>query len=282
MIKRVAKYLINLLKYIRSGGFVTVNIAKIDYGTMLAGRNVLITGGSSGFGYAMADKFLSLGADVMITGRNKEKLDKALLQLKSQHGNRVKAMAWDLDKTAEIPDIFTKAIVLGGAFDTFINNAGICRDSKFLESTIEKYDQIMETNLKGLFFLMQEEAKYLERTHTYGKIINTTSVCGIIPSFDAYHASKWGANCITMGMAKRLAQKGIIVNAIAPGEALTDIKPEFKDARLENNEYCPNHPTQRYIRVEEIAELAAFLASDAANNIVGQVIAVDGGWTVRK
>lgn len=141
----------------------------------------------------------------------------------------------------------------------------------------------MDTNLKGLFFMMQEEANYLESNHIRGKIINITSICGIIPSFDLYNVSKWSANCITMGLAKQLAPKGIIINGIAPGIALTEINMGLKNKyNNDNNEYCGVHPTNRFVRVEEVAELTTFLASDAANNIVGQVIAIDGGTTIRR
>lgn len=149
--------------------------------------------------------------------------------------------------------------------------------------TLEEYNRIMDTNLKGLFFMMQEEANYLENNHIHGKIINITSITGRIPSFEVYHASKWGADCITMGLARKLASKGIIVNGIAPGTAVTDINTAQKiKFDTEKNEYFSVHPTKRFIRVEEVAELATFLASDAANNIVGQIIAIDGGTTIRR
>lgn len=127
--------------------------------------------------------------------------------------------------------------------------------------------------------MMQQEASYLLSKNKEGKIINITSVEGIRTDFNPYSASKWGANDLTCGLAKQLACKGIIINAIAPGVALTDINPKLK-AEAGNNEYFSAHRTRRFTMVEEVAELAVFLASNAANNIVGQVIAVDGGWTL--
>lgn len=243
---------------------------------------MLVTGGSSGFGYAIAEKFLEEGARVVITGRNAGKLERAEANLKKLGGSHVRSMVWDLDNTEEIPSLFRKALQICDGIEIFVNNAGVCNETKHLGYTPEEYDRVMGTNLKSLFFMMQEESRYLETQHMHGKIINITSICGRIPLFDIYHTSKWGADCITMGLARQLAAKGIIINGIAPGTAVTDIDMALKRrcSHDPSNEYCAAHPSGRFVRVEEVAELAAFLASDAANNIVGQVIAIDGGWSI--
>lgn len=283
MIKRFITYIRNFIRYIKFGGLIEVNISQISYGSILKDKKILITGGSSGFGYAIAEKFLKEGASVIITGRNIEKLKIAENNLKKIDSNRITSIAWDLNDIKNLPSLFHKAIQIYSKIDIFINNAGVWSAPMYPHYSLEDYNRIMDTNQKGLFFLMQEEANYLENNHIRGKIINITSICGIIPSFDLYNASKWSANCITMGLAKQLAPKGIIINGIAPGIALTEINMGLKNKyKNDNNEYCGVHPTNRFVRVEEVAELTTFLASDAANNIVGQVIAIDGGTTIRK
>lgn len=260
-----------------------VRVSQIVQGSTLKGRKALVTGGSGGFGYAIAEKFLKEGARVVvITGRDAGKLGKAEANLKNIGEGRVHSMVWDLDNTEEMPFLFRRALQICGGIDLFVNNAGVYSTSMYPNYTSEEYDRVMGTNLKGLFFMMQEEARYMETQGIQGKIINISSICGRIPSFNIYHTSKWGADCITMGLARQLAAKGIIINSIAPGAANTDINMALKRrcSHDPGNEYWAAHPTGRFVRVEEVAELAAFLASDAANNIVGQVIAIDGGWSI--
>jgi len=285
MLSKVISYTKNFIKYIRRGGVVYTSISVIERGETSKGKTALITGGSSGFGYAIAKKLLSEGANVIITGRNPDKLNHAVKTLmcnSSSHNNynNVKSLQMDLEDINVINDRFKEALSLFGKIDIFINNAGTWCNQVFLNIDESSYDRLLDTNLKGLFFLMQNEACYMKENGIQGKIINTTSVEGIRSGFTPYSASKWGANNLTIGLAKELAQYGITVNAIAPGIALTEINQELKKISGDN-EYCPEHRTSRYVKVEEVAELAAFLVSDAANNITGQVIAIDGGWTLR-
>ena len=233
-----------VVKKILGGGKIAVTYAKVQQiqsPRLFEGKTVLITGGSSGFGYSMAEKFVAESANVIITGRNERKLKSAASQLDS---DKVKSMVWD------ISDI----------------------------------DNILDVNLKGVYFMCQAEAEYLllrekESTEWTGKIINVSSVEGIRNDFEPYNASKWGVNNLTVGLAKILASHHVTVNAIAPGVGLTNINPDLLKAKGDNIAY-DGHRTGRFTLPEEIAELAAFLSSDAANNIVGQVIAVDGGWTL--
>lgn len=277
MIRKILTYFKNGIQYVKRGGIVHTTVSKIQYGQLFKGKKVLITGGGSGFGYAMAGKFLDEGAEVLITGRNEEKLKHAVSSFRSPN---IHYLVWDLLDTAAVSSKFNDALqTIGGDFDIFINNAGVWRNTKCLKVSEKEWDMIVDTNLKGLFFIMQEETNYLLSANKEGKIINITSVEGIRTDFNPYSASKWGANDLTRGLAKQLAPKGIIINAIAPGVALTDINRELKD-EAGDNEYYPVHRTGRFTKVEEVAELAAFLASNAANNIVGQIIAIDGGWTL--
>ena len=251
-------------------------VQQIQSPRLFEGKTVLMTGRSSGFGYSMAEKFVAELANVIITGRNERKLNSVANQLDS---DKVKSMVWDISDIDNIKSNLTQAISFFGSIDMFINNAGVWKPFKPLETSEDKWDAVIDTNLKGLYFMMQQEACYLLSKSKKGKIINITSVEGIRTDFNPYSASKWGANDLTRGLSKQVASKGIIINAIAPGVALTNINQELRDA-AKDNDYFPTHRTGRFTKVEEVAELAAFLASNAANNIVGQVIAVDGGWTL--
>lgn len=141
-----------------------------------------------------------------------------------------------------------------------------------------EWDKVLDTNFKGLFFICQAEGEAMaNNNHTASKIINNTSIEGVRGGFGPYFASKWGANGITRGMAKTLVKNNVVVNAIAPGMGITYINPNLpKDGNLS----LPSNLNGRYVTVEEIAETACFLASDAANSIVGQIIVVDGGMAL--
>lgn len=276
MIRKIVTYIRNGIQYVKRGGVIHTVVSQIQYGQLFEGKKVLITGGGSGFGYAIAKKFLLEGAEVLITGRNENKLK---LAVNSLGNNRIHYLVWDLQNIAMSSLKFNNALEKMGNFDIFINNAGVWKSCRALETLEEEWDTIVDINLKGLYFMMQQQASYLLSKNKKGKIINITSVEGIRTDFNPYSASKWGANDLTRGLAKQLACKGILVNAIAPGVALTNINQELRDS-AKNNDYFPTHRTKKFIKVEEVAELTAFLASDAANSIVGQVIAVDGGWTL--
>ena len=167
-----------------------------------------------------------------------------------------------------------------GQIDVFVNNAGVYETASWDNVTPEMYDKVIDTNQRGLYFMCQAEGKYFVENNRKGKIINITSIAGILTGFNPYNVSKWGATCITRGLAKELVRKGVLINAIAPGNVVTNIHSGVRGKKVEDNAYTSQHPTERYTLVEEVASLALYLASDASNNVVGQVIAVDGGWTL--
>ena len=142
------------------------------------------------------------------------------------------------------------------------------------------YDSIMATNTKGLFFMCQAEKKYFMGNGIKGRIVNVCSARSLIAGCDPYSISKWGALCITKGLAKDAVKHGIIVNGVAPGIVLTNISEWSKKQDINDNAYTPSHPTGRYTLVEEIAGMILYLSSDLGSNIVGEVVPVDGGWTL--
>lgn len=270
-IKQLAK---KLLTMTRPKRVVRVNIVQRKNCELLKGKNVLITGGSSGFGFAMAKRFIECGANVIITGRDHNKLNTAITRLDSVN---VKSLIWDISSIEMMPQKYEEASSLFGPIDIAINNAGVWTPSKWQEVSEPEWNKIIETNLKGLFFICKVEAELMARDTTkVNKIINITSIEGIRGGFGPYWASKWGANGLTKGLAKELTSKNVLVNAIAPGMGITDINPNLpKDGNL-----ALNNLNGRFVAVEEVAELAIFLASDSSNSIVGQVIAIDGGMSL--
>lgn len=276
MIRKYVHYFKNMLKYIKSGGVVYVNVKQVLPSEQFKGKKVLITGGSSGFGFQMAKDFIAQGAEVMITGRNPQKLGEAKDKINNA---RLHTIVWDQSDCNSIINKFNEVISELGGLDVAINNAGVWNNTDWHTVDESEYDKIVDINTKGLYFLCKAEVDYFRKNNIPAKIINITSIEGNRPSFLPYSISKWGAKCLTEGLAKEVAQFGIQVNAIAPGVALTDINMQLKQNQKDNF-YFPQHRTGRFTSVEEISNLAMFLASDQASNIVGQTIAVDGGWTI--
>ena len=271
------KKLLNLLKKLYI--FFNKNIVKVEtitqisHGEILKGKRVLITGGTSGIGLALAKKCLSEGAVVVITGRSLERLENISKEISNKN---LKVLEWNVKNISDIDVNIEKVISLIGGVEIVFNNAGIYSDNKFLEVTEKEYDNILDTNLKSIFFISQKIAEYFKNNKVKGKIINTVSIRGYQSTREPYGISKWGLLGLTKGLAKELAKDGIIVNGIAPGITASGIngldmkKDIFINSTLDGRVALP----------EEIAEIGCFLASDASNHIIGQVIVCDGGETL--
>lgn len=265
------RYTKNFISYIRTGGLVNVTIAQLNYPELLKDKKVLITGGTSGIGYAIAEKFLSQGAKIVITGRSEANLQNAKNALDS---NFLHTYIWDVTDFQNIEHKIDEISKILGGLDIVINNAGILLLTDYQNTTEKIWDHTFNSNLKSVFFISQKVCDFFLKTNskTVSKIINISSMSGIIADSNPYHLSKAGINSLTVGLAKQYTKNNIIVNAIAPGVTNTKM-----------NQYAENlfrdqdNKNGRVALPEEIAELALFLASDAANTIVGQIIAIDGG-----
>ena len=267
-------------RYWREGDIVKVNIAQIQYGKILKGKSVLITGGSSGIGFAIARKCIDEGAAVIITGRNKEKLGRAAEQINSP---LLKTLVWDVSDISQHEKKLSEALgLIGKKVDILVNNAGVLGGHRqFLDLTEKVWDDIYSVNSKGLVFLTQCIVKKWIGEKQQGKIINMSSMRGALGVQDGpYGMSKWSLNGLTHGLGLKLAPLGIIVNGIAPGIIATD-SIAIKNINAKENVYFGEIPVTRIGLPEEIAELAIFLMSDAANYIVGQTIICDGGYTLK-
>jgi NAD(P)-dependent dehydrogenase (short-subunit alcohol dehydrogenase family) len=275
MVGRIFRYFGNLLKYIRHGGLVKLNIALIQYNEILIGKKVLITGGTSGIGMAIARKFLDCGAEVIITGRNSENLRAVHNKLNHE---KLFSIVWDATEIDLIDEKIKKIHEQVGIIDVLINNAGVGINKSFFEVDLRTWENTIDLNLKSVFFLSQYMCNYFIKQNCTNvlKIINISSMQGTVAHANPYSISKFGVNAITTGLAKLFTRNNIIVNGIAPGYTAT--KMNLVD--WENNAYSESALNMRVALPEEIAELALFLASDASNNIVGQTIIIDGGESI--
>lgn len=260
----------NFIKYLKSGGVVYMNMAQINYNGILKNKTVLVTGGTSGIGYAIAKKCLDEGAKVLITGRNFEKLDEIKKQI---NNDNLFILEWDVSNSKIAKEKIEEVFNTLGGLDIAFNNAGIYNSKAFLEVNEDDWNSTLDTNTKGLFFICQAISEMLIKQNKGGKIINIASNRGILGDTGPYGISKWGVVGLTKGLGRDLISKGIIVNGIAPGITATNIN----GIDVNENAFSEGPRNKRVALPEEIAELALFLASDASNNIVGQVIVCDGG-----
>ena len=238
---------------------------------------LLITGGTGGIGYAIAERCLENGGSVIITGRNKEKLHmtiQMLNQKKISEEQFVVPMLLDLKKVKTIRPAINEVIdtYLIKKIDILINNAGISLGQVIGKTTEEDYDTVLTTNMKGTYFISQEFSNYLIENDIQGNILNISSVSGIRPAITPYMLSKWGVTGLTEGLAKRLIKYGIVVNGIAPGPTATEmLSLDGKDL------YYEKSPATRYVDPVEVANLAVFLVSGMGRMIVGDTVYITGG-----
>lgn len=243
-------------------------------GTLLEGKRALITGGSSGIGFAIAKSYLKNGAHVIICGRSRIKLESAKDRLIHEckcEENRISLFELDLSEVPVMKNKLSKYLK-DKKIDIFVNNAGINGGDLFPNTLEIDYDRILDTNLKGMYFLSQEVVKYMIEKKIEGNILNITSSSALRPGISPYIISKWGERSLTLGMAKKYLPYGIVVNGLAPGSTLTPmLKTEENDLNLEYS------PTGRYVAPEEIGNIATILVSDMGRMIIGDTIYATGG-----
>ena len=246
-------------------------------GHFLDGRMALITGGSSGIGYAIAKSFLVNGAGVVLCGRNEVNLENAKEKLCTEcrcENLRIETLVLDISKVEDMKKTLLTYLAKDNVrIDIFVNNAGINGGDLFPNTREEDYDSILETNLKGMYFISQEIANYMINNRISGNILNITSSSALRPAISPYIISKWGERGLTLGMAKKYIPYGIVVNGLAPGPTLTPMLK--KDA--ENDLYLEYSPSGRYAAPEEIGNLATVLVSNMGRMIVGDTIYATGG-----
>ena len=247
---------------------------------VLSGKVALITGSARGIGKAIALELAHHGANIVVNDiLPKSEIDKTLEEIKKS-GNMAIGVKADITVFDEVDRMTKEIINKFGEIDILVNNAGITRDALLIRMKEEDWDTVIRINLKGAFNCSKFVAKYMMRQKTTDKIVNISSVIGLVGNIGQvnYAASKAGIIGLTKSMAKELASRNINVNAIAPGFINTDMTKKLPEKVRENLQQ--QIPLKRLGTVEDIAKVVYFLVSDAANYITGQVINVDGGMVM--
>ena len=242
------------------------------------GRVGVVTGGGKGIGLAIARKFRSNGAAVVVTGRDQAALD-AFVAETTAAGGRALAVVADMAKPGEADRVCAATIEAFGKADYLVNNAGITRDGLLVRMSDEDWDAVLDTNLKGAFRAIRAFTRPMMKQR-WGRIVNITSVIGLIGNAGQanYAASKAGLIGLTKAVAKELASRHITVNAVAPGfieTAMTEALGENVRAGLQ-----AQIPLGRLGSAEDVAHAVAFLCSEDAGYVTGQVLPVDGGMVM--
>jgi len=260
---------------------------------MLGGRTALVTGSTSGIGRAIAEALAAAGANVVLNGFGAAgEIERLRTDLARRHGVVVAYDAADLSRPREIEAMMRRAAAEFGAVDVLVNNAGIQHVAPVDEFPPEKWDAIIAINLSAAFHTTRLALPAM-KGKGWGRIINIGSAHALVasPFKSAYVAAKHGIAGFTKAVALEVAEAGITVNAICPGYVWTPLVerqiPDLVKARgmseedVKRNVLLAAQPTRRFVTVEEIAQLAVFLASDAAKSITGAMLPMDGGWTAQ-
>lgn len=241
----------------------------------LAGRVAVVTGGAKGIGRAIATRLLQDGARVVIAGREEVALRAACAEMKGQGGEAVWVAA-DVAKPADADALCARTLEAFGKADILVNNAGVTRDNLVMRMSEEEWDQVIDTNLKGSFLCIRAFSRPMLKQR-WGRIVNVSSVVGLTgnPGQANYVASKAGVLGLTKSVAKELASRHITVNAVAPGFIETAMTAELGGKVREGLQ--AQIPMGRLGSPEDVAHAVAFLCSEEAGYITGQVLSVDGG-----
>jgi NAD(P)-dependent dehydrogenase (short-subunit alcohol dehydrogenase family) len=247
------------------------NSSPISFG--LTGRICIVTGGAQGIGEACARRFAREGAKPVIAD-----LDDARGQALAQELGGLYVHC-DVGDKPQVDTLVTRTVAAFGRIDVLVNNAGIFKAAEFLDVTEADFDAVLRVNLKGAFLVGQAVAREMVKAGK-GSIVNMSSVNGVlaIPTISSYNVSKGGINQLTRVMALALADRGVRVNAVAPGTIATELAAKAvltsEEAKLR---ILSRTPMKRLGEPAEIADAVAYLASDAASYITGEIVVVDGG-----
>ena len=258
---------------------------------MLKGKTAIVTGSNSGIGLAIAEALAGEGANVVLNSFTDSADDHALAaRLAEKHGVKAKYVRADMSKPDECRALVAQAAEALGPVQVLVNNAGIQHVARVEEFPVEKWDAIIAINLSSAFHTSAAAIPAM-RAAKWGRIVNVASAHGLTasPFKSAYVAAKHGLVGFTKTVALELAEEGVTCNAICPGYVLTpmvegQIADQMKVHNLPREKVIrevmlERQPTKQFVKVEDVGAIAVFLCSDAAAQITGTTISVDGGWT---
>jgi 3-oxoacyl-[acyl-carrier protein] reductase len=242
----------------------------------LTGKVALVTGGSRGIGRAIALQLAELGADVAVNYQGNVAAAEEVVGMISDRGRKSIPAQADVRDTAAVEEMVKRVSADLGGLHIIVNNAGITRDNLMMRMKEQDWDDVLDINLKGAFNVIKAAQRALMKNR-YGRIINITSIAGLKGNAGQtnYASAKAGMIGLTQSVAKELGSRGITCNAVAPGFIPTELTASLPDELIQ--EAVRHTPLGRLGTPEDVAMVVAFLASDAAEFITGQVIAVDGG-----
>ena len=252
---------------------VQANVTQLGLNELLKGHAVLVTGGTSGIGYAIAKACLCAGADVVITSREERRVEKAVAAIKQETSlENIYGISLNLTEAHTFEDAINNANSLLSSYkvDMLVNNAGIA--SSHEKDSIADFDTVLQSNLKGTYFLSLTFAEYLRREGLSGHILNVASSSSLRPAITPYAISKWGIRGLTLGLAKKYIKYNIVVNGIAPGPTATPMLNRTIDD-ISN----PRNPIGRLVLPEEVAGMSVVLLSGLGNSVVGDIVYMSGG-----
>ena len=246
---------------------------------LLDGKVALITGAARGIGKAIAMKFASEGADVAFTDLVINEVGEQTVKDIEAFGHKVKAYASNAANFEETHNVVNQILADFGRIDILVNNAGITKDNLIMKMSEDDFDAVIATNLKGAFNCIKHVSRQMLKQKG-GRIINISSVSGVMGNAGQanYCASKAGVIGLTKSVARELSSRGITCNAVAPGFIDTEMTAQMTDKAKEAVK--TQIPLGRVGKVDDIAEVVTFLASEKASYITGQVISVDGGMSI--
>lgn len=246
---------------------------------MLENKVALVTGAAKGIGRAIALRLAEDKAAVIVNYNGSKEWAEEVVKMITDMGGRAESYQCNVTDGEACQTMIRDIIKKYGHLDILVNNAGITRDNLVMKMNDEEFDAVYETNLKGVFHTIHHTSRYFLKQKS-GRIINISSVSGITGNAGQanYCAAKAGVIGLTKSVARELSSRGITANVVAPGMIETDMTKDLPDTVKEN--MLHNIPLGRIGKPEEIAAAVAFLASEEAGYITGQVLAVDGGMTM--
>lgn len=270
----VVRKITSFIRSLKKSQTILVPIPQaVEVERCLEGRCALITGGSSGIGFAIATTFIKAGCNVIICGSSKEKLLKACEAINSRN---VAALQFDVKNVGQIKSKIDEATQFFSQvkIDILVNSAGLTQTGNIWDVTEEIYDNIMDVNVKGTFFMSKYMAEYWISEGIKGNILNISSSSALKPAWGPYQMSKWAIKGFTIGLAQELTPKGIVVNALAPGKTATPMMVKGGDI---SDLCCDGQPIGRYESPQELANVALFLVGDMGRVVLGDTIYATGG-----